>query len=79
MKKTDFVTTAEASEELSARTGGSVSIRRVQQILNAGGFDGAIKIGRDWLIPRAALASVVVYGKPGRKWPKKKKGAEPAR
>ena len=65
-KNPDFLTTSEAAESLSKRTGGSVSVQRVQAILKAGGIPGAVKIGRDWLIPRSALAAVKVYGKPGR-------------
>ena len=64
-KNPDFLTTEEAAKELSKRCGGSVSRRRVQAILATKGIPGAVKLGRDWMIPRAALASVVVYGKPG--------------
>lgn len=63
--KTDFLTTAEAAAELG------IGLTRTLVLLRAGKFAGAQKIGRDWIIPRASLAHVTVYGKPGRPWPKK--------
>lgn len=63
----DFVTTAEAAVSLG------LTVRRVQAMLNAGKFVGAQKFGRDWLIPRASLTGVTVYGVAGR--PRKKSNA----
>lgn len=56
----DFITTAEAAAKLG------LTVRRVQAMLNASKFAGAQKLGRDWLIPRASLAGVTVYGIAGR-------------
>jgi hypothetical protein len=69
--KTDFLTTAEAAAELG------IGLTRTLVLLRAGKFVGAQKIGRDWIIPRASLAHVTVYGKPGRPWPKKKTKGNP--
>lgn len=58
--ETDFVTTEEAADSLG------VSVRRIQMLLNDGVIAGAMKIGRDWIIPRSSLAGVKTYGKAGR-------------
>jgi hypothetical protein len=65
----DFLTTAEAAAELG------IGLTRTLVLLRAGKFVGAQKIGRDWIIPRASLAHVTVYGKSGR--PPRKKRRNP--
>ena len=55
-----FVGIQEASDALG------ISTRRTRILANEGKFAGARKIGRDWIIPRASIAGVKVYGKSGR-------------
>jgi len=45
----EYATIAEAAGALG------VSDRRVRYMVTAGAFAGAVKRGRDWLIPRGAL------------------------
>lgn len=42
-----------------------ISVRRVQALIETGQI-AAHKLGRDYAIEESALASVKVYGKPGR-------------
>jgi excisionase family DNA binding protein len=48
----EFLSTEQAAAELD------ISVRRVQALLKKGRFVGAQKLGRDWTIPRSALAGM---------------------
>jgi excisionase family DNA binding protein len=54
LRPSEFISTEQAAEELG------VTIRRVQALLKDGRFIGAQKFGRDWMIPRSAMAGVMV-------------------
>jgi excisionase family DNA binding protein len=61
--KSELLSTSDAAAELGVTRG------RVLALLAADRIKGAVKIGRDWVIPRAAL-DAVRDRKPGRPWPK---------
>lgn len=52
-----------SAEQAASRLG--VSVARVKQLLAEGKIQ-AQKVGKQWIIQDSALASVTIYGKPGR-------------
>ena len=56
---TELLTTEQAAVALG------ISVARVKQLLAKGKLKG-IHVGKQWIIERAALADVRIYGKAGR-------------
>ena len=62
----DYITTGQAAEKWG------VSARWVQMLLKRGSIDGAVRFGRDWMIPKDA-PKPEDGRKNNRRQPKKKK------